>query len=29
MKDDELFREWDRILLQYKDLINEAQARLR
>lgn len=29
VKDDELFREWDRILLQYKDLINEAQARLR
>jgi hypothetical protein len=29
VKDDELFREWDRILLQYKDLINETQARLR
>ncbi len=29
VKDDELFREWDRILLQYKDLINEAQTRLR
>jgi len=29
VKDDELFREWDRVLLQYKDLINEVQSRLR
>lgn len=29
VKDDELFSEWSRLLLQYKDLINEAQSRLR
>lgn len=29
VKDDEKFREWDRILNSYKDIINELQARLR
>jgi hypothetical protein len=29
IKDDERFQPWDRILLTYKDLINEAQSRLR
>jgi hypothetical protein len=29
IKDDERFQSWDRILLTYKDLINEAQSRLR
>lgn len=29
IKDDERFQPWDRVLLTYKDLINEAQARLR
>jgi hypothetical protein len=29
VKDDDAFREWDRILNAYKDIINEMQARLR
>jgi hypothetical protein len=29
VKDDELFSEWSRVLLQYKDLVNEVQTRLR
>lgn len=28
-KSDELFREWDRVLRKYKDVISEAQSRLR
>jgi hypothetical protein len=29
VKDDELFAPWNRILLQYRDVVNEAQSRLR